>query len=704
MAVNYKDDVLIRIYLIFAIMVAVAGALAYKTVDIAVVDRAVNLEKGAEHFQEREVRPERGNIYSRDNNLLATSVPYFTLHFDPFVAPPRAYYDNVDSLAYLLSYHVDNSHTAGDWRDSLTAMRDSFSKPARHYYKIAESVSYRELQQIKRFPIFNLGRFGGGLIVTKGDERKRPFGWLARRTIGKIDGKKVGIENAFDKELAGETGKAYMFSISKTDDVWLPTDNLAIVEPTAGADVYTTLDVNIQDITENALHRAMRKHRPDWGAAVVMDVKTGAIRAIANLGSGTPTRSKYFEQYNYAIQRSTEPGSTFKLATMMALLEDKKVTLDGEIDIEKGVKTFSKDEVKVTDSNPLSKRWNVISIRQAFEQSSNVAMAKLADSLYADGEFSARLQSFHLSEKTGIELSGEGTPMINDTSRAEWSGISNAWLSFGYESRLTPLQMLTFFNTVANGGKMMKPYVVEEVRRKGKTLTDFRPTVVDEQIASQHTIEELQTLLEGVVERGTAYKLKSDKYRFAGKTGTSQQNYGKRRRKKEYQASFAADKPVYSVIVVIYNPTQGGYYGGEVAGPVFREIADNIYNSMITVHDALNQGPRPVLYAGQLPNRDAGNLAAITKILDYVNVKLDSLPDSELAVVDAADEYVDVKPWDPAAQKWPNVRGMRLRDAVYVLENNGFAVHPKGVGRVTDQKWHTDGKGKRGRDVTLYLN
>ena len=707
-SVNYKDDVLVRIYLIFAVMAAIACALAYKTIDIAVVDRAENMKKGADFFQEREVKPERGNIYSRDNNLLATSVPYFTLHFDPFVAPPRTYYDNIDSLSYLLSLHVDNTHTAGDWRDSLTFMRDSFSKPARHYYKIAESVSYRELQQIKDFPIFNLGRFGGGLIVTKKDERKRPFGWLARRTVGKIDGNMVGIENTFNKELAGKSGKEHMFRISKVDDVWLPTENLAIVEPTAGADVHTTLDVNIQDITENALYRAMRKHRPEWGAAVVMDVKTGAIRAIANLGAATKDRTKYFEQYNYAIQRSTEPGSTFKLATMMALLEDEKVTLDGEIDIENGVKEFSKDKVKVTDSNPLSRRWNVISIRQAFEQSSNVAMAKLADSLYADGEFSARLQSFHLSEKTGIELSGEGTPMVNDTSRAEWSGISNAWLSFGYESRLTPLQMLTFFNTVANGGKMMKPYVVEEVRREGKTLTDFRPTVVDEQVASQSTIEDLQTLLEGVVERGTARKLKSDKYRFAGKTGTSQQNYGKRRRKKEYQASFAgyfpAEKPVYSVIVVIYDPTQGGYYGGEVAGPVFREISDNIYNSMITVHDALNQGPRPVLYAAQLPNRDAGNLAEITRILDYVNVKLDSLPDSELAVVDAADERVEVKPWNPATQQWPNVRGMRLRDAVYVLENNGFAVHPKGVGRVTNQKWHTDGKGKRGRDVTLILN
>jgi len=265
-SVNYKDDVLIRIYLIFAIMAAIAGALAYKTIDIAVVDRAVNMEKGAEFFQERKVKPERGNIYSRDNNLLATSVPYFTLHFDPFVAPPKTYYDNIDSLSYLISLHIDNSHTAGDWRDSLIAMRDSFAKPARHYYKIAESVSYRELQQIKRFPTFNLGRFGGGLIVTKKDERKRPFGWLARRTIGKIDGKMVGIENAFNKELAGKSGKEHMFRISEADDVWLPTENLAIVEPTAGADIHTTLDVNIQDITENALHRAMRKHRPDWGA------------------------------------------------------------------------------------------------------------------------------------------------------------------------------------------------------------------------------------------------------------------------------------------------------------------------------------------------------------------------------------------------------------------------------------------------------
>ncbi|MEM6771896.1 MAG: penicillin-binding transpeptidase domain-containing protein, partial [Bacteroidota bacterium] len=486
MALNLKDEVLVRIYAITAlIVVPVMGVLMYRTVDIAFINQAKYQKMGAEKFQERTVEADRGNIYSHNDNLLATSVPYFSLHFDPFVAPPTVYYDNIDSLAYLLSKHVDSEMTPGLWRQELLDMRDSISKPAKHYYKIAESVSYRKLQQIQSFPIFNLGQYRGGLIVQKRDERKRPFGWLARRTIGKPTGKKPGLEGAYDKELAGESGKAVMFN---SRGVWIPTENLTVVEPTAGADIYSTLDVNIQDIAENALHRAVRRHLPDWGAAIVMDVETGAIRAMANLGYADKDRKKYFEQYNYAISQATEPGSTFKLATMMALLEDKKVTLDSEVDIENGEKEFADGEVKVTDSNPLSRRWNVISVRQAFEQSSNVAMAKLADSLYQDGEFSARLQSFHLNEKTGLELEGEAQPMVNDTSSSTWSGISNAWLSFGYESRLTPLQMLTFFNSVASGGRMMKPYLVEEIRRDGETVKRFKPTVLDKQIASQRTI------------------------------------------------------------------------------------------------------------------------------------------------------------------------------------------------------------------------
>ncbi|OAV44777.1 penicillin-binding transpeptidase domain-containing protein [Lewinella sp. 4G2] len=705
MAVNFKDEVLVRVYVICAIIVVpVALLLSFRTLEIAVFKQEKYQKLGEAYVRDVTVQAERGNIYSQDGNLLATSVPYFSLRFDPFMASPEDYYDNIDSLAYLLSLHVDNSHTAGAWRDSLFNMRDSVNRSANHYYRLAESVSYRKLQDIKTFPLFNKGRMGGGLIVEKKESRKRPFGWLARRTVGRIGGEKVGLEEAFDKELSGKKGKARMFRIPNGGG-WLPLEDLTVVEPTAGADVHSTINVNIQDIAENALYTAARRHLPDWGTAIVMDVETGAIRAMANLGRGDKTSNKYYENYNYAIAKATEPGSTFKLATMMALLEDDKVMLDDEIDIENGVKTFY--DKKVTDSNKKSRNWNNISIRQAFEQSSNVAMAKLADSLYQGNEFSARLADFKLTEKTGLEITGEAEPFIADTSSEYWSGISRAWLAFGYESRITPLQMLNLFNTVANDGRMMKPYLVDEIRREGKSVQRFKPTVIQKQIASQTTIEQLRSLLEGVVDNGTAAKLKSDQYRFAGKTGTSQQNYGRRGRK-QYQASFAgyfpAENPKYSVIVVIFNPSQGAYYGGEVAGPVFREIADNIYNSMIEVHEPLNQGPRPVLYAEQMPDGDLGHTDELATLLNFVNVDTDSTTETEMAVVRSADERVSLAAADPAAQAFPNVRGMRLRDAVYVLENAGYVVHPRGVGRVTSQQWQRDAAGRKGKDVTLILN
>ena len=706
MAVNFKDEVLIRIFAILAVIVVpVAGILMYRTVDIAVLRQGEFRDLGRERFRVVTVAAERGNIYSHNDNLLATSVPYFSLHFDPYVASPREYYDNMDSLALLLSRYVDNSHTPGAWRDSLFFMRDSINGGANHYYKLKDEVSYSELARIKQFPIFNKGRMGGGLIVEKRAARKRPFGWLARRTIGysRRDGTQVGLEGAFNEQLAGESGKQEMFNMG--GGIWLPTENLSIVEPTTGANVYTTLDVNIQDIAENALETGVRKHRAEWGVAIVMDVKTGAIRALANLGAVNKSRNRYAEQYNYAISRANEPGSTFKLATMMALLDDGYVDLDSEVDIERGSKQFY--DLTMEDSNPLSRNLNVVSVREAFEQSSNVGMAKLVDSLYKGDEFSNRLRDFHLDARSGIELEGERDPFVNDTSQANFSGISRAWMAIGYESRLTPLQMLTFYNSVANRGRMMKPYLVSEIRREGRNVEEYKPTVIDDEIASAETIEQLQSLLEGVVERGTARGLKTDQYRFAAKTGTSQQDYGQQKRTKKYQSSFAgyfpAQDPVYSIIVVVKDPTAGAYYGGSVAGPIFREIADNIYNSMIEVHEPLNRGPRPVLYAGELPSRDAGYLPELVAVLDYVNVKIDSIPAGELAVVGATDERVILDPIHPEGQKFPNVRGMRLRDAVYVLENQGYVVHPRGVGRVVDMRWQSDRRGQRGKDVELIL-
>ncbi|MEL6141368.1 MAG: penicillin-binding transpeptidase domain-containing protein, partial [Bacteroidota bacterium] len=625
----------------------------------------------------------------------------------PYVAPPSIYYGKIDSLAYLLAHEVNSDLTVGAWRDSLLNIRDSTSgRPISHYVKIASGVDYATLKRIQEFPVFNRGRYGGGIIVNKLSERKRPFGSLGSRTVGYSSARnKVGIEGAFDEQLAGKSGVERMFRVDPRKNIWLPMENLASVEPTMGADVYTTIDVNMQDIAENALLRAMRLHQPEWGSAVVVEVETGAVRAMANLGQ-TTDKKNYYEMYNYSIGMSTEPGSTFKLATMMALLEDQHVTLDSEVDIENGKHTFY-EECDMSDSSPLSAKWDTITVQQAFEHSSNVGMAKLVDAHYKNDEFPNRLKSFHLHETIGLEIEGEANPYINDTSRTTWSLCSKAWMAIGYESRLTPLQMLTLYNAVANDGKMMKPYLVERVEREGEVLNNYKPTVVDEQIASRSTIEKLQMLLEGVVDRGSARKLKTSRYRFAGKTGTSQQNYGRRRRRKEYQSSFAgyfpADNPRYSCIVVIYNPRAGSYYGGEVSGPVFREIADMAYNAMIDIHEPLNQGPRPALYTSQLPRNDAGYTEEMRTIFSHLNVNTDSLPDTEMAMVRGLDEGVVFDPFTPENQQYPNVRGMRLRDAIYVLENLGYTVHPEGVGRVVEQKWHRDGQGRRGKDVTLKL-
>ncbi|MEM9835109.1 MAG: penicillin-binding transpeptidase domain-containing protein, partial [Bacteroidota bacterium] len=529
----------------------------------------------------------------------------------------------------------------------------------------------------------------------------------ASRTVGyyRSKEKNVGIEGSFNPQLAGKSGVEKMFRVDPRQNIWLPTQNLTSVEPTVGADVHTTLDVNMQDIAENALYRGVKIHQPDWGTAIVMDVETGAIRAMANLGV-TNDGKAYYEMYNYAIANATEPGSTFKLATMMALLEDGHVTLDSEVDIENGKHTFY-DECDMTDSNVESAKWDTISVQKAFEQSSNVGMAKLVDQHYKYSEFTNSLRRFHLDKALDLDIEGEPTPTMKDTTDGTWSLCTNPWMAIGYETRLTPLQMLTLFNAVANNGKMMKPYLVEEVVREGEVIETYKPTIIDEKIASRKTIEQMQILLEGVVERGTAKKLKTSRYRFAGKTGTSQQNYGKRRRKKEYQASFAgyfpADNPRYSCIVVIFNPRGNSYYGGDVAGPIFREIADMAYNSMIDIHEPLNQGPRPVLYSRQLPRNDAGVTEDIATIFNHLNINTDSLPGTEMVMVRGQNESVVIEGIRPQDQKRPNVRGMRLRDAIYVLENHGYKVHPRGVGRVVGMEWHKDARGRPGQDVTLTL-
>ncbi len=721
---DVKNEVLYRVYfVVFAIFVPAALLLLYRTVDVAIVQGEEWRTIGEDNYvKTRSIDAERGNIYARDGSLLATSVPYFDLYFDPFASSQEDYFENLDTLAYCLATYVDNSYTVGGFRQYLISLRDTLGgKRMNRHVLLKRQVSFSEKRRIEAFPLFNLGQYRGGLIAEKLSERKRPFGLLARRTIGYVRNglQPVGLEGRYDSLLGGEPGSQMMIKVDPRSDLWLPLDDLTIVEPRSGDDIVTTIDVNIQDIAEDALLRAMQRHQPEWGTAIIMEVETGAIRAMANLGRDDAGQG-YYEMYNYAIAMATEPGSTFKLPTVMALLEDGHVKLTDSVDIERGETIFS--DQKMEDATSFSAKLDSTTVQRAFEISSNVGMAKLVDRYYNlpdDGDrnrgayqFIQRLQDFNLHLPTGLELAGEANPLVKDpyNSDQQWSLVTLPWMATGYELRITPLQLLTFYNAVANNGRLMQPYLVSAVERNGEPIEEFRPIVVNEQIASQSTVEKARILLEGVVERGTAYKLRTNRYRFAGKTGTAQLDYRRGTRGTRvggYQASFAgyfpADNPKYSCVVVIYKPRQGGFYGGEVAGPVFREIADQCFNSMIDLHEPLNQGPRPVLYEDNLPDYDMGDEEDIRVVLDYLDLPYYGDPESDMAVLMASTDSLFLEPRSLSTEQVPNVVGMGLRDAVYILENRGLQVKTTGVGRVARQSI-IPGTRIRGQTITLSLN
>lgn len=716
---DIKNEVLYRVYfLLFGLIIPISILLLYKTVIIGHVEAERWRDKSKDMYvQYRPVEAERGNILAEDGSLLATSIPYFDIYMDPNSTgmTDDQFMDNLDSLSYCLATYVDNSRTVGGHREFLLEKR----KEGARYLLLKKQVSYSEKKFIEQFPLFSLGQMQGGFIAEKRSERKRPFGLLAQRTIGYVreGAKPVGLEGYFDKELGGMAGKQLMIRVDRNQDIWLPLDDLTLIEPKSGDDIVTTLDINLQDITENALLRAMNYHDAEWGTAIVMDVKTGAIKAMANLGR---TDEGFWETYNHAVGTSIEPGSTFKLASIMALLEDGYVTLEDSIDIEKGQTTFY--EEKMEDSSPFSFKIDTTTVKRAFEISSNVGIAKLINQYYGKREalnqqkgaekFIQALKDFNLHLNTGIKIHGEANPYIKEAYSEEdqWSGTTLPWMSIGYELKLTPLQLLNFFNAVANGGQMMQPYVVSEIQRFGETQQRFKPTVVKRSIASRKTIDQAQELLEAVVENGTAYKLKTDRYNFAGKTGTAQINYHKFARGGTriggYQASFIgyfpAEKPMYSCIVVINKPRQNGFYGSDVAGPVFREIADKCFISKIELHDAYNAISKPPLVSRMLPNNDVGQLEELAFLLDYLQIPHYGDPLSEMAILTAQSDSLWLERRTIPDRTVPAVVGMGLRDALFLLENRGLRVQVEGFGRVVRQSLRPGTK-IQGQIITLIL-
>lgn len=718
---DIKNEILYRVYGLLIAVVLAAFVLLGKTALIAFQEGAQWRAEGKRlYIAPRPIEAERGNILAEDGSLLATSIPYFDIYFDPNSTGmlDDDFTKNIDSLAHCLAKYADNSRTEGGWKTFLEERR----KVKDRYVEIKHKATFAEKDFIMHFPLFNLGQMRGGLIVQQRSERRRPFGILAQRTIGYTEregAKPVGLESSFDKWLGGAAGKQLMFEVDKANDIWIPVDDLTLVEPQSGDDVVTNIDINMQDAAEEALLRALNYHDAEWGTAVVMEVKTGKIKAISNLGR---TDSGWWEVFNYAVGQAIEPGSTFKLASMMAMLEDGYVKLDDTIHIEHGRTQFYEDVME--DSAPESKNLDSTTVQHVFEISSNVGMAKLVSKFYGKKErinrnqgaarFIQRLKDFNLHLPTGVELDGEASPYIKEaySEESQWSGTTLPWMAIGYELRVTPLQLLTFYNAVANGGTLVKPYLVSEIQRFGVTTQKFKPTILKRQIASDHTIDLAHTLLEAVVDTGTARKLKTEQYDFAGKTGTAQVGYRRTATGatfiRGYQSSFVgyfpAKQPKYSCIVIINKPRRGGFYGADVAGPVFREITDKIYAMAMDLQVPVNQQVKPVLASNQLPTYDSGMREDIQNVLDFLDISYYRGGTGELAVLQAKSDSLVVMNRTVANDKTvPNVTGMGLRDALYLMENRGLKVQVQGFGKVTRQSI-LPGTRARGQNVKLFLN
>jgi len=600
------------------------------------------------------IKANRGSIYADDGSLLATSVPRYDIAFDPTVASSKNFNTKIDALCAKLSRITGK--TQGEWKRKLVKARKDTVK----YVKILKNIKFSEYQQVKQFPLFDLGIRKGGFIAELHTVRSYPLGKVLRRTIGfdKGAGNRAGIEGAYASYLKGKDGMQKKQKIRY--GVWKPLSDINDIEPVDGYDVITHIDVDMQDMAHQTLLKQLEKYEADHGTVVIMEVKTGAIKAMVNLGK---TKSGNYEELrNYAVFETHEPGSTFKLFSVMALLEDKVADTTDIIDTGKGVYKIYNKNVRDAHHGGMGK----LTLKQVFEKSSNVGVVKTVYEHYKNHpeKFVNRLYNFGIHEKTGIDIKGEGTPIIPDPKNKDWSGISLPWMAYGYGVELTDIQLLTYYNAIANNGKVMKPRLVSEIKSYGKSLKKFEPEVLQSSIASENTVRKMQEMLKGVVLHGTATNIRSDYVQLAGKTGTAQTEYWKG--KGQYIASFVgyfpADNPKYSMIVVIHKPNpEKGYYGNVVAAPVFQTMAEYIYGKM----------PREV---------QIGNIE---------NLPVDKKPDKILA------KYKTIM---------PDLRGLSSKDAIYVLENMGLIVKLSGSGKVVKQSVPRGQKIKKNQIIELKLS
>lgn len=655
-----KKNILNKLYIIAGLLFVLAMAITYKIVVIQFVDGEYYKSKAEKlTLKEFDIKANRGNIYTADGSLLATSITKYDIRMDVVTVTDADFEPNIKGLSHELAKMLGN--TANYYENYIRKAR----KNKNRYLFITRNLSYREYLRIKSFPIFNLGTYRGGFIAEQRTVREHPIGKIAERAVGYDDYRgRVGIEGNFYNYLRGKKGKRLKQKIAKGQ--WKPLSDNNEVDPVDGKDIITTIDLNIQDIAHHALLRHLEHFEAEHGTVVVMETKTGEVKAISNLGRNK--NGHYYERLNYAVGESHEPGSTFKLMSLMVALEDKVIDTSTVIDTEKGsYRVYSRT---VRDSHRGG--YGEISAGRVFEVSSNVGIVKIIEKYYADNpqKFLNGLYRLEVGRPLNVPIKGEGKPKLPDPNDKEnWYGTSLAWMSYGYGVSITPLQTLAIYNAVANDGEMVKPRFIKEIRSQDRLIQKFDKEVINPQIASLETIKKMQALMKNVVKKGTASNIYDEKYELAGKTGTCQTEYWTDNT--QYIASFAgyfpADNPEYSCIVVIHKPNKKiGYYGNVVAAPVFNEIAQKIYTA------------RPVMS------------------------KVYTLVDGTQKV---SEEYSRAtRIFREKLTAMPDLKNMDGMDAISLLENMGLKVEFKGSGKVVSQSVKPGEKINTKRTITLTLS
>ncbi len=669
-----KKSILNKLYIVTALMALFFIVIIGRIINIQYVQGDKYRELSVQNTVKNDtIFSNRGNVYAADGNLLATSMYKYTIRMDLVAVKSSVFEKDIKALSNSLSKLLGSPSSY--YQEKLRNAR----KRKNRYLLIARNIGYNDYVKMKSFPIFKRGPYKGGFIAEQKTIRVRPIGKIAERTIGYNDHRGgAGIEGAFAEYLEGENGWRLKQKIAKGQ--WKPINDVNEKEPIDGRDVITTLEVNIQDITHHALLRQMEYFEAEHGSAIVMETTTGEIKAISNLAR--TSKGKYYEKRNYAVWESHEPGSTFKLASLMAALDDNVIDTSTVVDTGNGIMMLHRKKIEDSHRGGYGK----ISAARVFEVSSNVGIVKLIKEHYdhRPEKFINKMKSFGLDKKLGVQIQGEGEPFIPypGNKKNPWSKISLEWMAWGYGVSLTPLQTLAFYNAVANNGELVKPRFIKELRVQNKTEKVFGKIVLKKKIAKQETIDKVRRVMENVVKKGTAKNIYSPNFSMAGKTGTAKKWVNRHRNKEGkminghyssqlYVASFAgffpADKPKYSCIVVIHEPNKKkGYYGATVAAPVFKEIAQKIYTTTpINVQQVSNQ-----------PNFTAVN----TSYQKFY------------------------KELQKGHKVIPNVKGMSGMDAVSLLENLGLKVKFEGVGSVVKQSRNKGTSFKKGDIILLNLS